>query len=95
MPRTHGANKSILFAQIVDPYEVTLDEFAQIKDALFAHAYKALWVCSPNSTYLFYNVASLLCACHSRFHCKVFIPIFLSSSCLISNNSNTFSHKVK
>ena len=33
MPRTHGANKSILVAQILDPYEVvTLDEFAQIKD---------------------------------------------------------------
>ena len=40
MPRTHGANKSILFAQILDPYEVTLDEFAQIKDVLFAHVYK-------------------------------------------------------
>ena len=42
MPRTHEANKSILFAQIRDPYEVTPDEFAQIKDALFAHVYKAL-----------------------------------------------------
>ena len=41
MPRTHGANKSILFAQIVDPYKVNLDEFAQIKDVLFAHEYKA------------------------------------------------------
>ena len=41
MLRTHGANKSILFAQILDPYEVTLDEFAQIKDVLFAHVYKA------------------------------------------------------
>ena len=38
MPRTHGANKLILFAQILDPYVVT---FAQIKDALFAHVYKA------------------------------------------------------
>ena len=36
MPRTHGANKSILFAQILDPYEVTLSEFAQIKHQLFA-----------------------------------------------------------
>ena len=36
MPRTHGANKSILFAQILDPYEVTMDEFAEIKDALFS-----------------------------------------------------------
>ena len=34
-----GANKSILFAQILDPYEVNLDEFAQIKDVLFAHVY--------------------------------------------------------
>ena len=42
MPRTHGANKSILFAQILDPYEVTQEEFAQIKDGLFAHEYKAL-----------------------------------------------------
>ena len=32
MPRTHGANKSNLFAQIIDPYEATRDEFAQIKD---------------------------------------------------------------
>ena len=40
MPRTHGANKSILFAQSIDPFEVTLDEFAQIKNALFAHVYK-------------------------------------------------------
>ena len=37
MPRTHGANKLILFAQILDPYEVTLVEFTQIKDVLFAH----------------------------------------------------------
>ena len=36
MPRTHGANKSIVLDQILDPYEVTLDEFAQIKDVLFA-----------------------------------------------------------
>ena len=42
MPRTHGANKSILFAQILNPYEETLREFAQIKDDLFAHVYKAL-----------------------------------------------------
>ena len=41
MPRTQGANKSISLAQIADLYEVTLDEFAQIEDALFAHAYKA------------------------------------------------------
>ena len=42
MPRTHGANKSILFAQILDPYEVTLREFAQIKNGFFAHVYRAL-----------------------------------------------------
>ena len=41
MPRTHGANKLILFAQILDRYEVTQKEFAQIKDVLFAHVYKA------------------------------------------------------
>ena len=41
MPRTHGANKSILFAQIFNPYGVTQDKFAQIKDILFAHVYKA------------------------------------------------------
>ena len=42
MPRTHGANKSNLFAQILNPYEVTLSEFAQINDGLFAHVYEAL-----------------------------------------------------
>ena len=42
MPRTHGANKSIVLVQIVDPYEVTQDEFAHIKDVLYAHVYKAL-----------------------------------------------------
>ena len=26
--------------KFLDPYEVTLDEFAQIKDVLFAHVYK-------------------------------------------------------
>ena len=39
MPRTHGANKSILLAQILDPYSVTLAEFAQIRRVLFAHVY--------------------------------------------------------
>ena len=42
MPRTHGANKSVFLAQIFDTYEVTLWGFAQIKDDLFAHVYKAL-----------------------------------------------------
>ena len=28
---------SILFAQILDPYEVTQDEIAQVKDVLLAH----------------------------------------------------------
>ena len=42
MPRIHGANKSITFSQILDPYDVTLDQFAEIKDVLFAHVYKAL-----------------------------------------------------
>ena len=41
MSRTHGANKSNLFAQIFNPYEVTQSEFAQINDDLFAHVYKA------------------------------------------------------
>ena len=40
MPRLHGAKKSNLFAQILDPYEVTLSEFAQIKRVLFAHLYE-------------------------------------------------------
>ena len=39
MPRTHEANKSILFAQILDRCEVTLSEFAQIKRVLFALVY--------------------------------------------------------
>ena len=42
MLRTHEANKSILFAQIWDPYELPPDKFAQLKDALFVHVYKAL-----------------------------------------------------
>ena len=42
MPRTHGANKSILFAQIFEPYVVNLSGFAKIKHVLFAHVYKAL-----------------------------------------------------
>ena len=42
MPRTHGANNSILFAQILDPYEVISEGFVQINDVLFAHVYKAL-----------------------------------------------------
>ena len=47
MTRTNGANKSILFAQIFDPNEVTPREFAQIRDDLFAHVYKALWMHLP------------------------------------------------
>ena len=43
MPRLHGANNSILLAQILDPYEVTLSEFAQIKRVLFAHVSKELF----------------------------------------------------
>ena len=42
MPRAHGANQSILFAQNFDPHEAILWEFAQIKEDLFAHVYKAL-----------------------------------------------------
>ena len=41
-PRTHEAFKSMLFAQILDPYEATPDEFAQIKVVLFAHVNIAL-----------------------------------------------------
>ena len=33
--------KSNLFTQIFNPYEATLSKFAQIKDGLFAHVYKA------------------------------------------------------
>ena len=40
MLRTHEVNKSILFAQIFDLYEVT-QKFAQIKEDLFAYVYKA------------------------------------------------------
>ena len=40
MPRTHGANKPIIFAQVLYPHEVTLLEFAQINDASFTHVYK-------------------------------------------------------
>ena len=39
MPRMHGANKSILFAQTFDPYKVTPLEFAQIKGYLFAQGW--------------------------------------------------------
>ena len=39
--RTHGANKSSLFAQIFDPYKVNLFKFAQTNDGLFGHVYKA------------------------------------------------------
>ena len=40
MPRTHEANKSILFAQILDPYEVVnMSEFDQIMRVLFAYMY--------------------------------------------------------
>ena len=41
MSHTHGANKLVLFAQILDLYQVNLDKFAQIKDVLFAHVHKA------------------------------------------------------
>ena len=36
-PRLHEQIKPPLIAQILDPYEVTLDEFAQINVVLFAH----------------------------------------------------------
>ena len=36
-PRLHEQTKPPLIAQILDPYEVTPDEFAQIKHILFAH----------------------------------------------------------
>ena len=36
-PRLHEQIKPPLIAQILDPYEVTPDEFAQIKYVLFAH----------------------------------------------------------
>ena len=37
-PRLHEQIKPPLIAQILDPYEATADEFAQIKHVLFAHA---------------------------------------------------------
>ena len=36
-PRLHEQIKPPLIAQILDPYEVTPDEFAQIRHVLFAH----------------------------------------------------------
>ena len=42
LPCTHEKNKqSILFTEMLDPYEVTLSEFAQIKHVLSVHVYKA------------------------------------------------------
>ena len=40
MPRAYEGTKSNLFAQIWNPYEVTSDWFAQIKDVSFVHVYK-------------------------------------------------------
>ena len=40
-PRLHGANIAPIIAQILDSYEVTLSEIAQIKVTLFAHVNKA------------------------------------------------------
>ena len=56
MPRTHGANthranKSNLFAQIFNPYEVTLSKSAQMNDGLFAHVYKALFAQIKDTLY--------------------------------------------
>ena len=52
MPRTLGAKKSNLFAQIFNQYEVNLSEFAQINDGLFDHVYFALGLGIPGSEYL-------------------------------------------
>ena len=41
-PRLHEQIKPPLIAQIIDPYEVTPDEFAQIKLVLFDHVNEAL-----------------------------------------------------
>ena len=41
-PRLHEQIKPPLIAQILGPYEVTPDEFAQIKVVLFAHVNAAL-----------------------------------------------------
>ena len=43
-PHLHEQIKPPLIAQILDPYEVTLDKFAQIKYVLFAHVYAAFLV---------------------------------------------------
>ena len=40
--RLHEQIKPPLIAQILDPYEVTPDKFAQINVTLFAHVDKAL-----------------------------------------------------
>ena len=42
MPRLHEQINPPLIVQILDPYEVTLDEFAQRKYVLFAHVNAAL-----------------------------------------------------
>ena len=42
MSGTNGGNKLILSAQSLGPYEVTVRKFAQLKDDIFAHVYKAL-----------------------------------------------------
>ena len=67
MPRTHGANRSILFAQILDPYEVTRDEFAQIKDVLFAHVCKPIGLSTFQLTKLEPNYL-LVRSSHSKSH---------------------------
>ena len=41
-PRLHEQIKPPLIAQILDPYEVTSVEFAQIKYVLFSHVNAAL-----------------------------------------------------
>ena len=41
-PRLHEQIKPPLFAQILNPYEVNTDEFAQINHVLFAHVNAAL-----------------------------------------------------
>ena len=61
MPRTHRANKSILFVQTVDPHEVTLDEFAQIKDVLFAQIKDVLF--AQIKDVLFAQIRGVLFAC--------------------------------
>ena len=60
MPGTHGANKSNLFAQIFNRYEVTVSEFAQIKPPLIAQILDP-YEATPDE--ICANKACFICSC--------------------------------